>query len=115
MKREQFIAYINDSVAKFLQEEKSLAESDRKDESNLVKIRINVYGICKSIYESFAKIKEGEAFQEEYVRKLTDLSQSWKTSYEKAKEHHDVEKIVIEEIKIQALEEIKNKFLEIWR
>lgn len=114
MNREQFIEYINNSVTEFKQEEKNLVDSDRKDESNLVKIKINVYGICKSIYESLVEMKDGEAFKEGYVRKLADLSQSWNASYEKAKEHHDVEKVLIEEIKMHALEEIKNKFLEIW-
>ena len=40
---ELFTAYIDQSVNDLAQEEKSLAGSDRKDESNLVKIRINVY------------------------------------------------------------------------
>lgn len=109
---EQFMTYVDQSVNGLLLEEKRLADSDRKDESNLVKIKINVYGICKSIYGVFQK-QYGEAERNgHYLKKLDELVQSWQISHAKAKEHDDVKKAVIEEIKIQTLEEIKNKFIE---
>ena len=108
---EQFITYIDQSVNALLQEEKSLAASDRKDESNLVKVRINVYGICKSIYGVFSNMTENSEWKADYIQKLENLEQSWRSSYTKAKEHDDVKKAVIEEIKLQTLEEVKNKFM----
>ena len=108
---ELFTAYIDQSVNDLAQEEKSLADSDRKDESNLVKIRINVYGICKTIYKAFVKQDGQTESNGPYLRKLDELAQNWKLSYEKAIEHDDVKKAVIEEIKIQTLEEIRNKFM----
>lgn len=108
---EQFITYIDQSVNALVQEEKNLAASDRKDESNLVKIRINVYGICKSIYGVFSNMSENSRWKEDYIRKLENMQKSWQSSYEKAKEHDDVKKAVIEEIKLQTLEEVKNKFM----
>ena len=106
---EQFIAYIDQSVNALVQEEKNLAASDRKDEANLVKIRINVYGICKSIYGVFSNMPENSKWKEDYIKKLENMEKSWQSSYEKAKEHDDVKKAVIEEIKLQTLEEVKNK------
>lgn len=89
-----------------------LAASDRKDDSNLVKIRINVYGICKSIYSVLINTMKSE-LSRQYLQKLDEqLAQNWKASYIRAKEHDDVKKAVIEEIKLQTLEEIKNKFIE---
>ncbi len=108
---EQFITYIDETTAKLQQEERELAATDRKDESNLMKIRINVYGICKTLFEVSRKQNAGEALKEDYLKRLTRLPENWKISYEKAKEHNDVEKIVIEEIKLQTLEEVKNEFL----
>ena len=108
---EQFITYIDQSVAGLLQEEKRLAASDRKDESNLVKIRINVYGICKSIYGVFSSRKENNRWKADYLQKLENMEQSWQSSYTKAKEHDDVKKAVIEEIKLQTLKEVKNQFI----
>lgn len=113
-KMEQFITYIDETVTKMQQEEKELAASDRKDESNLTKIRINVLGICKTLFEVSAKQNTGEALREDYPKRLTKLSENWKISYEKAKEHNDVEKEVIEELKLQTLEEVKKKFMELW-
>lgn len=111
---EQLITYIDETVTKLQQEERELAASDRKDESNLTKIRINVYGICKTLFEVSAKQKIKEELKEDYPKRLTKLYENWKLSYEKAKEHNDVEKVVIEELKLQTLEEVKNKFMELW-
>jgi hypothetical protein len=107
------MTYLQESVEKLEQEEKLLAASDRRDEANLVKIRTNVYGICKTYYNVVSKTKEGVAFKEEYLSKLSDLPKNWKVSYDKAKEHNDVEKIVIEEIKLQTLQEIIDRFMEL--
>ena len=109
---EQFIAYINESIERTNQKEQELIAQDRKDEANLMKIKANIYGICKTFYEVVSKTNSGEALKEEYLKKLSILPQSWKASYEKAREHQDVEKVVIEEIKLETLEEVKTKFQE---
>lgn len=107
----QFISYIDQSVKSLVQEEKNLAASDRKDESNLVKVRINVYGICKSMYGVLSNRTENRGWKADFLQKMENMEQSWYSSYEKAKEHDDVKKAVIEEIKLQTLEEVKNKFM----
>lgn len=111
---EQFITYIDEVTAKLQQEERELAATDRKDESNLVKVRINVYGICKTLFEVARKLNTSEGLKEDYLKRLTTLSENWKISYEKAKTHNDVEKVVIEELKLGTLDEVKNKFMEFW-
>lgn len=110
----RFLEYIDDAVEKLQQEEKNLASTDRKDESNLVKIQINVYGICKTVYQVFAKTKSGEELKVNYLQKLDSLAQGWREAYEKAQKYNAVDKSVIEEIKLQVLENIKQKFVEIW-
>lgn len=107
----QFITYIDQSVKELVQEEKNLAASDRKDESNLVKVRINVYGICKSMYGVLGNRAENGRWKADFLQKLENMEQSWRSSYEKAREHDDVKKAVIEEIKLQTLKEVKNKFM----
>ncbi len=108
-----FVAFIEEKVKLLQQEEQELAASDRKDESNLVKIRINVYGICKTVYEVFAKTKVGTELKQAYLEKLETLPRSWKVSMEKAKEYGDIEKAVVEEIKLQTLEEVRIKYVEL--
>lgn len=108
-----FVAFIEEKVKLLQQEEQELAASDRKDEANLMKIRINVYGICRTVYEVYAKTKAGTVLKQAYLEKLETLSHSWKVSMEKAKEYGDMEKAVVEEIKLQPLEEVRIKYMEL--
>lgn len=138
---EKFITFIDETIEKLRAEEKQLAESHRKDEANLVRIRINIYDVCKTVYgvcarmpakkemgkeemqsvgkwQGFARcdivseLRGNAAAEQLYLEKLEALPKNWKESLEKAKVHGDVEKQIIEETKINALEEIKAKFLE---
>jgi len=111
---EQFTSFIEESTAKLQQEEKDLNISDRKDEANLVKVKINIYGVCKTLYVVVTKTNSADAVKDAYVKKLTNMLHTWQESYEKAKKYNDVTKLVIEEIKLQTLEEIRNKFVETW-
>lgn len=112
MKR--FIEYIDKSVEALQQEEKQLAASDRKDESNLVKIQINVYGICKSVYQVFAQSKAGEVLKSTYLEKLDSLAVGWQETRDKAQEYEAVDKVVIEDIKLQTLADVRLEFLKCW-
>ena len=80
------------------------------DEANLQKIRANIYGICRTVFEVVSKTKSGEELREEYANKLDNLPKNWVESYEKAKLHNDVAKILIEETKLEVLKEVKAKF-----
>ena len=102
----KFIAYLEDKVITCEKEEKQLIASERKDEANLVKVKNNIYGVCKTIYEAVGKNTKSEELNEKYMAKLDHLSRTWNESYEKAKEFHDVEKIVVEETKLQVLKEV---------
>ncbi len=107
------LEYIDKTVEQLQKEEKSLASTDRKDESNLVKIRINVYGICKTVYQVFSQIKSEDVLKEAYLEKLDSLAKGWRESYEKARKFEDVEKAVVEELKLQTISDIRQKFIEI--
>ncbi len=134
----EFIVYIDELIAKYQAQEAELIQADRKDEANFAKIRINICDICKTLYGASEKIVQAkygansgaaktqgcafasmgkeigvaaaDAFKEEYLRQLTRLPENWKISYEKAKEHGDSTKIVIEEIKLETLQMIREKF-----
>lgn len=110
----RYVEYIDQAVEQLQQEEKMLAATDRKDESNLVKIRINVYGICKSIYQVFAQSKTGENLKSTYLEKVDSLAVGWQESKNNAQEFQVTDKVVIEEIKLQALAELRLEFLKCW-
>ena len=115
MKMEQFITYIDETVKILQEKERELAQSDRKDEANMVKIRINIYGVCRTIYDVVLRTCAPENAKEAYLQKLEHLPDNWKASLEKAKAHDDIPKIVVEELKLEAFSDVKNKFLELCR
>ena len=93
------------------QEERALAAAQRKDEADLTKIRINVYGICQTVHTALEQALEPEAFPQKYLEKLDGLPGNWRAALEKAREHGDVERIVIETIKLETLAEIRAVYL----
>ncbi len=105
-----FMKYLNNSIIAVQKKEQELIASERKDEANLQKIKANIYGICRTIYEVVVKTKQENVVAEEYKNKLDNLPKNWVESYEKAKLHNDVEKILIEETKLEVLKEVKEKF-----
>ena len=105
-----FIEYIDEKICDLKEEEMQLQNTDRKDEANLIKIKINICEICKTLYNVSKKESSEQEEKEFYLQKIENLSFQWKSSMEKAKEFGDVEKTVIEEIKLEILNEIKSKY-----
>jgi len=106
----EFMMYLNSAIETAGKKEQELICTERKDEANLQKIRANIYGICRTVLEVSAKSKSGNELVKEYTEKLDNLPKNWLESYEKAKLHNDVEKLLIEETKLEVLKEVKEKF-----
>lgn len=95
---EQLMAFLEGGEARLRRESRRLAADQRGDEGDLAKIRANVYGICKSVFQTLG-FERGKV-------KLTELKSAWEAALSAAREHGDVKKAVIEEIKLDALAEI---------
>ncbi len=108
----EFIEYIDKKVKQLQQEESMLKCVDKKDEANLVKVQINVYGICKTVYQAFEKTKRDIQLRDDYLNKLEEFRMGWQESLDKAQKHDDVKKKVIEELKLQALQDVCSKYTE---
>lgn len=109
----KYIEYLESTIKELKNEEEELIRTSRKDEANFIKIKINICDICKTIYNVSAKTNSGVALKEEYIRQLTRLPENWKISLDKAKEHGDTTKILIEEIKLEMLQILRAKFEEL--
>lgn len=109
----RYMNFLNDTIQKLQQKEKELIATSRKDEANFIKIKSNICDICKTIYSVSAKTRSGAELRAEYIRQLTRLQENWRISLEKAREHDDVEKIVIEETKLEMLQKLQAKFEEL--
>ena len=108
-----YTKYLNETIATLKEEEAALVEENRKDEANFIRVKSNICEICKTIYRVSSESKTGEELKEEYLRRLTRLPENWKISLGKAKEHGEIQKVIIEEIKLEMLQELVNKFEEI--
>lgn len=92
------MAVLDDRAERLRRESVRLAADDRKDEGDLTKIRANVYGICKSVYQ----VLDGEKAR----AKLGALHDSWETALAAARDYNDLKKASIETIKLETLDEI---------
>ena len=106
----KYIEYLDETTKELQKREKEFIQTNRKDEANFIRIKINICDICKTIYNVSAKSNSGVALKEEYIRQLTRLPENWKISYEKAKEYGDAQKILVEETKLEMLQMIKARF-----
>lgn len=110
MKEAEFIHYLDEKKQETLDESNRLAKEDRKDESNTLKAKSNIYEIFKVVWIATKKsIHEGEDLREQFLLKIENITAPWQKSLEIAKQHDDVAKIVIEEAKLSAVTEIKEQ------
>lgn len=109
----KYIEFLNETIYELHREEEALIAASRKDEANFLKMKGNICDICRTLYSVSAKTRSGAELKAEYIRQLTRLPENWRISLEKARAHNDVEKVVIEEMKLEILEQILVKFDEL--
>lgn len=110
-----FFAFLDKRKEEITKESELLAKDYRKDESNLLKAKANIYDIFKAIWDAAEKTTaDKEAFKEEFLKKAALIPSAWEKSLELAKQHNDTAKIVMEETKLSAVSEIKESFLSLF-
>lgn len=109
-----FTEYCESKILELSKEAKKLEENYRQDDAVFVKIKINVYDVCKTVFGVFIKTKPQESFAEEYLGKLGEFREIWSASKEKAEKFGDSKKSAVEEAKLCVLAEIREKFIALW-
>jgi len=109
-----FTEFCEAKILELSEEAKNFEENYRQDDAIFVKIKINVYDVCKTVFGVFMKTKPQESFAEEYIRKLDEFREIWSASKEKAEKFGDSKKSAVEEAKLCVLAEIKEKFVVLW-
>ena len=105
---DSYIAYLTERIAALQAEAQSLAGSHREDEANLAKIRVNIFGVCKTVRETFVRLGKSDG---DYLSKLDELRESWSAAAEQAAAHSDTERALIETIKLETLAQARAEFL----
>ncbi|MBQ7873723.1 MAG: hypothetical protein IJ306_00980 [Oscillospiraceae bacterium] len=111
---DMFTGYLEERIAALKAEAAELEKNYRQDDAVFVKIRINVYDVCKTVFGVFKKMKSDESLCGEYLKKLDEFEKTWSASLEKAKEFGDSKKAAAEEAKLSALADVRGKFVEVF-
>ena len=107
---EQYLEWLKEYAQKLKEEEKALIASDRKDEATFARIRANIVETLKTVAESLMRAKKDD-FNRAYIQQFEHFRSVWTASLEKAEAHDDVEKAVIEKIKLETLLKARAAFL----
>ena len=100
--KEELLAYINERISWHQKEHARLRKEDRGDEAIHLQIATNVYTIFLSTYRAV------KYDLDETLVRFSSIIKTWDESHRRAIEHDDLEKKLIEEIKIsRALEIIR--------
>lgn len=99
------VDYLEEQTAFWTAEGRKLTADDRRDEGNLTKIRANVYGICATVLRAVGMEKGGE--------RILGLRDTWETALIAARTHHDAEKVLVEEVKLEVIGDVLKKLNEV--
>ena len=102
-----YIAWLDQRISALTFLRQEYAEAERRDDADLTNIRINIFGICKSVCEALTRAgKSWQACRE----KLLEIGARWEVARAEALEHGDENAAAVEEIKLEAFREAMAQF-----
>lgn len=118
--KKEYLEFSAEEADKCKKQIQLLEQEDKKDEANLEKAKLNIYGV----FETLIKTSENKAlnqkqmeeqdkvasFCEDFLAFFEKIPANWRINYEKAKEHNNVIEYVIEENKLSVSEQLINQF-----
>lgn len=107
---EAFVKELQAVAAALRQEADRLAADRRQDEADLTKIRANVYEVCATVGTVACKTAGPEAREAFYLKKLEELPRNWRMALEMARAHGNTQRAAVEELKLEALEDVLQRF-----
>lgn len=115
-KRSALIACLESGIAKHRAAVAACTADDRADEAVFAKIQMNVYDIFLTVFSAGIKSAGDDdgKLRQFFLARLDQIPQSWQASLSAAHQHGDTEKAHIEQIKLNAVGEIRKIFSEIW-
>ena len=115
-KKQEWELFLEKSKAETREKIDELVKDDRADEARFLRASYNIYDIFKSLFDaSYLKANgDAEVLKESFMRLAENVPASWKKSLEAAMENDDVEKILMEEAKLNTASIIVDKFDELF-
>lgn len=106
---QSYLALLNKKQDDFKRNIKDLQEQECADEANLQKIRLNIVEIFYKMFNISLSDNPVE-LKEKYLNFFDKITEPWHINKGKALEFGKEEDVIIEELKIQEAEELKNQF-----
>lgn len=106
-------AYFEDQIAACQTAAAALNGDDRADEAIFQRIRRNVFDIFRAVYLAGSNVHTEENARIHFLSKrLDEISDNWRTAQNIAREHGSSERAFVEQIKLEAAAEIRQKILQ---
>lgn len=87
-----------------------LEAAGRRDDANFVKVRANIYDVCRTV--SRVQLNRPGGGSAAVTALFARFGNEWGAALEKAKAHGDVKAVAVEETKLAALSEVTARFEE---
>ena len=107
-----FYTWLDERKEATLSEAAALTKDERIDEGNSLKAKANIYDICKAVCGAAVKQSKGMPDADMLVAAFKRITDQWRTALDLAKAHNDSRKIMIEEAKLSAADEITDRIRE---
>ena len=104
-----FLSFLEERKQAVAAEIQALSDEDRKDEANILKAKHNVYDISKAVFGVAFK-QAADTIKTAFPASFEKITSTWRASLEQAKAHNDDRKVLIEEAKLAAVDEINAHF-----
>lgn len=112
----QITTYFDERIAACQAAVAALSADNRADEAVFEKIRMNMYNIFRSVYNAGAQVCGDDQCKrlDFLLNRLEKIASDWQAAYDNACKHGDTERMHIEQLKLETVEEIRKSFLK-WR
>ena len=105
-----FLEYLTRQVEAGREEAEKLEADSRRDDADFVKVRTNIYDVCRTVTN--ALMARPGAGKEAVKAQLERFQTEWSGKLYKAREHGDARNVVVEENKLEVLEDVIAHFRE---
>ena len=109
-------SWFEDKIAQCSKHNQELNMDGRTDEAIFEKVKANIYDVFRTVFSVAVKTGGGDAdtVHAFFVKRAEQIPVGWAVALEKAREHDDTVRMQTEQIKLDTVQEIREKFSKIW-
>ena len=109
-------SWFEEKIALYGKRNQELNGDGRTDEAIFEKIKANIYDVFRTVLSVAVKTgkEDADAVKTFFVQRAEQIPAGWAVALEKAREHNDTVRMQTEQIKLDTVQEILEKFSKIW-